>query len=193
MSKNSGKFKDNREWKHGKFIIIFLSAIIISFAVANPFETRQGRTLPLLLSIAIKPIFDTADRHSPASSAASLSAGTSRSAEITNNHLPTADDNWITRKMIVTAYCPCRICCDKSADGITASGHKVKSGDRFVAAPRSLPFGSKLRIPGYARDTPVLCLDRGGAIKGNKLDVFFNTHKEARAWGVQKLKVRIEK
>ena len=86
----------------------------------------------------------------------------------------------------VTAYCPCSKCCGKWADGITASGHKIQSGDRFVAAPRSIPFGTVLDIPGYGK-VPVL--DRGGSITEGRLDVFFDTHQEALNWGVQWLDI----
>jgi hypothetical protein len=34
-------------------------------------------------------------------------------------------------------------------------------------------------------------LDRGGAIKGHRLDVLFPTHEQARAWGVRKLRVTV--
>ena len=88
----------------------------------------------------------------------------------------------------VTAYCPCRKCCGRWADGITASGKPVTfNGGRFVAAPRGVPFGTMVTIPGYGT-VPVL--DRGGAIKGNRIDVFFPTHRAALAWGVRNLRVR---
>ncbi len=90
----------------------------------------------------------------------------------------------------VSAYCPCEKCCGVYADGITASGHKIKTGDKFVAAPPEYPFGTMMDIPGYGK-VPVL--DRGGAIKGNKLDVFFSTHQEALNWGRRYLKVKIVK
>jgi 3D (Asp-Asp-Asp) domain-containing protein len=48
-------------------------------------------------------------------------------------------------------------------------------------------------IPGYSNSQPVKVLDRGGAIKGNRLDVFFATHEEALEWGVQYLEVKIRK
>jgi 3D (Asp-Asp-Asp) domain-containing protein len=87
--------------------------------------------------------------------------------------------------MQVTAYCHCTKCCGKNAHGITASGKDVKyNGGEFVAADTSiLPFGTKLSIPGYADAEPVEVIDRGGAIKGNHLDVFFPSHKEALKWG----------
>lgn len=88
----------------------------------------------------------------------------------------------------VSAYCPCSKCCGKYADGVTASGHKIKKGDKFCAAPKNIPFGTILEIPGYGK-VPVL--DRGGVIKGNKIDVYFDTHKEALKWGRQYLTVKI--
>lgn len=90
----------------------------------------------------------------------------------------------------VTAYCPCEKCCGEFADGVTASGHKIKEGDRFVAADKSVPFRTMLLIPGYNDNKPVPVLDRGGAIKGARLDVFFNTHQEALNWGVKWLKIQ---
>ena len=87
--------------------------------------------------------------------------------------------------MTVTAYCPCKICCGKNARGVTASGKKVGyNKGRFVAADTSvLPFGTRVRVPGYNRSKPVEVIDRGGAIVGNSLDVFFKTHKQAAEWG----------
>jgi 3D (Asp-Asp-Asp) domain-containing protein len=87
--------------------------------------------------------------------------------------------------MEVTAYCPCRKCCGPEAHGITASGRHVSHNDaQFVAADTALlPFHTKLVIPGYAANMPVEVLDKGGAIKGNRLDVFFPTHEQALEWG----------
>jgi 3D (Asp-Asp-Asp) domain-containing protein len=94
------------------------------------------------------------------------------------------------RTMVVTAYCPCTRCCGPNARGITASGKRVTANNgRFVAADRDLPFGTMLIIPGYNDGRPVEVLDRGGAIRGNRLDVFFPTHGEARQWGVRRLQV----
>ncbi len=90
---------------------------------------------------------------------------------------------------IVTAYCPCEKCCGKFADGITASGHIIQEGDCFVAAPPWIPFGTRLSIPGYVGGLMVAVEDRGGAIVGNRLDVFFSDHNEALAWGIKTFRV----
>jgi len=96
-----------------------------------------------------------------------------------------------TVRMMVTAYCPCPKCCGANASGITASGKLVtENGGRFVAADSKLPFGTKLIIPGYS-SSAVEVLDRGGAIRGNHIDVFFRTHEEALQWGRRMMEVTI--
>ena len=93
--------------------------------------------------------------------------------------------------MEVTGYCPCKKCCGPKAQGITASGKHVSyNNGKFVAADTSIiPFGTKIVIPGYAQTRPVEVQDRGGAIKGRKLDLFFKSHQEALNWGRQKVEV----
>jgi 3D (Asp-Asp-Asp) domain-containing protein len=98
-----------------------------------------------------------------------------------------------TMTMRVTAYSPDARSCGDHADGITASGYSVlTNGGKLVAADTSvLPFGSLVSIPGYDAGAVVPVLDRGGAIKGNRLDVLFPTHEEARLWGVRDLEVTV--
>jgi 3D (Asp-Asp-Asp) domain-containing protein len=92
--------------------------------------------------------------------------------------------------MLVTAYCPCTVCCGPGARGITASGRPVSAnGGKFVAADPGIPFGTMLVVPGYNEGRPVEVLDRGGAIKGDHVDVFFPTHEQAKRWGAKRLVV----
>lgn len=95
--------------------------------------------------------------------------------------------------MEVTAYCGCTKCCGPHAHGLTASGRSISyNGGLFVAADTKLfKFGTKLEVPGYADGQPVEVIDRGGAIKGYHLDVFFPTHEQARQWGRKWLAVTI--
>jgi len=94
--------------------------------------------------------------------------------------------------MLVTSYCACFKCTNKHPGdkgyGITASGQPVSAnGSRFVAADRAIPLGTRISIPGYSGGKPVPVLDRGGAIKGDKLDVYCPTHQAALNWGRQQL------
>ena len=102
-----------------------------------------------------------------------------------------AGGEWQSIQMRVTANCPCPKCCGEYSDGVTACGHKIRPGDTFVAADGRYSFGTEMLIPGYSNSRPVQVLDRGGAIKGNRLDVFFATHQEALEWGVKYLEVNV--
>lgn len=96
--------------------------------------------------------------------------------------------------MRVTSYCPCSRCCGRFSDGLTASGLPVShNGGRFAAGPPEIPFGTFVIVPGYADGKPIPIIDRGGAIKGRRIDVFFPTHEEALRWGVRQSDVEILK
>lgn len=99
--------------------------------------------------------------------------------------------SWDVVEMRVTAYCWCKKCCGKHSDGITANGHRIRIGDTFVAADKMYPFGAEMIVPGYNNSQPVKVLDRGRVIRGNKLDVFFNSHHRAKVWGVRYLPVKV--
>ena len=90
-----------------------------------------------------------------------------------------------TKIFKVTAYCSCAKCCGKTT-GITASGTKATAG-RTVAASGQFAFGTKLIINGQEYTVE----DRGGAIQGNRIDVYMNSHAEALAWGVKYLPVQV--
>ena len=87
----------------------------------------------------------------------------------------------------VTAYCSCAKCCGKTT-GITASGTRATAG-RTIAAPARFAFGTKLSLNGRVYTVE----DRGGAISGNKIDLYVSSHAEALAWGVRYLPVSVVK
>jgi 3D (Asp-Asp-Asp) domain-containing protein len=72
--------------------------------------------------------------------------------------------------------------CGKS-DGITASGRMVQE-NHTLACPREYAFGTQIHIEGMGT---FICEDRGGAIKGNKFDIYMETKSEAFAFGRRNL------
>jgi 3D (Asp-Asp-Asp) domain-containing protein len=89
----------------------------------------------------------------------------------------------------LTAYCPCSKCCGEWADGITYTG-TIATADRTVAVdPSVIPLGSTLYINGQA----YIAEDIGGAIKNNRIDVFFDTHEAALQFGVLYADVAIQR
>ena len=106
---------------------------------------------------------------------------------------------------VVTAYCNCEKCCDweRAPDGTpvhskgpmkgkpkvvgkTASGKTARRGT-VAADTRILPFGTRLFVEGYGE---CRVEDRGGAIKGRHIDLWFPSHEEAKAWGRREMPVK---
>ena len=111
---------------------------------------------------------------------------TSRSSAPRTTGLPTGSTASTGGKTYkITAYCSCSKCCGKST-GRTASGTKATAG-RTVAAPSNFAFGTKLNIGGHIYTVE----DRGGAIKGNKIDIYVSSHQAALQWGVRYLPVSV--
>lgn len=92
----------------------------------------------------------------------------------------------------LTAYCSCSKCCGKWAEGrpvdeygneivYGASGAKLTAGYSLAVDPKLIPYGTKLVINGEIYEAQ----DCGGAIKNNRIDVYFNNHADAVEFGVQ--------
>lgn len=98
-----------------------------------------------------------------------------------------ASDNGQTYTMRATAYTAyCTGC-----SGITANGTDLRSNpnQKVIAVdPRVIPLGTKVWVEGYGE---AIAADTGGAIKGNKIDVFIPTDGQARNWGVRTVSVKI--
>ena len=93
------------------------------------------------------------------------------------------------KKMVTTGYSNDRhsINISRWRDGRTATMKRVRKG--ICASDWDvLPPGTVVYIEGYGRCE---IQDRGGAIKGNKLDLFFPTRREALRWGIKELEVVI--
>jgi 3D (Asp-Asp-Asp) domain-containing protein len=93
--------------------------------------------------------------------------------------------------MTATAYCACKKCTG-SGNAVTATGLTAKYGVVAVD-PKVIPLGSRVYVEGggYVYGAAIAA-DTGGAIRGNKIDLCFNTHAEALAFGRRTVKVRVE-
>lgn len=84
----------------------------------------------------------------------------------------------------LTAYCPCSICCDQwgaPPDGKEgAYGVGVYEGVTFAVDPKVIPYGTKIYVEGVGVG---IATDCGGAIKGNRIDVYFRNHNDAWNFG----------
>lgn len=85
-----------------------------------------------------------------------------------------------------TAYC-------NGCSGVTYTGQDLRSdpNQKVIAVdPNVIPLGSKVYVEGYGE---AIAGDIGGAIKGNKIDVFIPSQAEAEAYGVRTVQVTILK
>jgi 3D (Asp-Asp-Asp) domain-containing protein/Skp family chaperone for outer membrane proteins len=81
-------------------------------------------------------------------------------------------------RMLASGYCPCAKCCGQN-NGKTATG--LPAGKGVVAVdPKVIPLGTKLYISEYGE---AIAGDIGGKIVGNRIDLGFDSHSQANAWG----------
>ena len=92
----------------------------------------------------------------------------------------------------LTAYCSCEKCCGKWAlnrpkdengkDIVYGStGTVLIAGTSIAVDPSVIPYGSQVEVNGHTYTAH----DTGGAIKGNRIDVYFDSHQDALNFGVQ--------
>ena len=91
------------------------------------------------------------------------------------------------QRVIVTGYCSCPKCCGAGANGLTATGTKAQLGT-IAADPSVFPYGTQLDVPGYGEG---VVEDTGSRVKGYRIDVWFPTHAEAKAWGSKEMFVAL--
>lgn len=90
----------------------------------------------------------------------------------------TVTNNNTSLNVVATGYTPG----DPGCTGITYTGTKASRGT-IAVDPKVIPFGTKLYIPGYGYG---VAADTGGAIKGNKIDLCYESRTEALNWGDRK-------
>ena len=142
-----------------KRIVVFLAMALMAFSVAQA-ESEQDSTF----------VFGPADTETAAPEPELIELG----------------------EFKTTAYCTCVKCC-----GIWSAEHpsrvgtdyvqRTKSGtiptaDRTVAVdPKVIPLGTVLIIDGHE----YIAEDTGSAVKGNVIDIYFDSHERAVEYGVQ--------
>ena len=87
----------------------------------------------------------------------------------------------------LTHYCPCPKCCGEWADGITYTGTQATEGRTIAVDPDVIPLGSTVVIDGQE----YIAEDIGGAIRGNRIDVYMDSHQAALEAGVKYAEVLI--
>lgn len=98
----------------------------------------------------------------------------------------------------LTAYCPCVKCCgewgknrpeDENGNPIVygSAGIELQEGVSVAVDPSVIPYGSEIVIDGHTYTAH----DCGGAIKNNRIDIYFADHDRALAFAVRSEEVFI--
>lgn len=83
-------------------------------------------------------------------------------------------------KVRATAYCN---------DPITSTGKKPRPYHTIAVDPKLIPYGTMVYIPEFNK--VFIAEDCGGAIKGNRIDIYMNNEYECRQWGVRNITIII--
>jgi 3D (Asp-Asp-Asp) domain-containing protein len=104
----------------------------------------------------------------------------------------TADGNYqYLGEFLLTAYCACPICCGawSNIENPTTASGAIASANHTIAVDTSvIAFGTEVLINGQV----YVAEDRGSAINGNHIDIFFATHQEATNFGKQTASVYVK-
>ena len=91
---------------------------------------------------------------------------------------------------VVSAYCKENYphICNDGESTYTSTGTIATPGRTIAVDPNIIPYGTQVEIEGVGVR---IAEDCGGAIKGNRIDLLFDTHEEALEWGMQTRQVTI--
>lgn len=110
------------------------------------------------------------------------------SKKSTKKSVSRSKDNVVREFMVsttaYTAYC-------RGCSGITKTGINLRKNPNLkviAVDPRVIKLGTKVYVEGYGY---AIAGDTGGAIKGNKIDVFMPSHSSALKWGRKTVKIKI--
>ena len=210
MKNRKNKIKNNKKIKKSSVLIVILLLIIIGGIIGTTYysettkaqlvntktiyeNTLQERNITIEekqktideLNIKINELNNQIEELKIAKAKKTITTTTLSSSETRQTSATiSVNGKWIWAN--VSAYCACVKCCGKT-NGITASGAKA-TANHTIAAPSTYKFGTKIEIAGMGIYTVE---DRGGAITGNKLDIYFNTHQEALKFGRRQLQIRV--
>jgi 3D (Asp-Asp-Asp) domain-containing protein len=168
------------------WVIILVVGMLMGFFIGR--SIKKADAMPMTIESSI---------HSPTITHAPY---------VRTTHVPATSEQQPKTELVslgefkITAYCHCEQCCGNwakdrpvDADGkpivITASGEIAVQGVTIAADTSVLPFGTKVIMDGHEYTVQ----DRGGAIKGNKIDVYFESHQEVLEFGVQYKELFIER
>lgn len=187
-----GKENVLQEGENGELAIItkenYSGAELISSEVVEELVTKQAKNKIIergtkKKEVVIPVVTERKKEKEPAKSVSTTSTQSTNTNNVAS--VPASVKTGTSLNVVATGYTPG----DPGCTGITYTGTKASRGT-IAVDPTVIPFGTKLYIPGYGYGEAA---DTGGAIKGNKIDLCYDTRTEALNWGIRSITVYVVK
>jgi 3D (Asp-Asp-Asp) domain-containing protein len=162
-----------KEWNQLTTDLIHPGLNLLIYEGLNTTNTKvviEKQTKPAAHTASVKPAAQEPKESEPEVEAASTSNTSSKEMTV--------------KATAYTAYC-------EGCSGTTATGIDLKANPNkkvIAVDPSVIPLGSKVYVEGYGE---AIAGDTGGAIKGNRIDVFIPSQQDAINFGVKQLKITI--
>ncbi|OIK13050.1 peptidoglycan-binding protein [Bacillus sp. MUM 116] len=185
-----------KEWNHLNTDLIHPGLNLLIFDGINTNNTDvTGKTMKLALQESKEnaPVFkteSTSNESAPAVKAAPAPRENTQTQKESAPEVKAASTSDSSSKEITVKATAYTASCE-GCSGITATGINIKANPNkkvIAVDPSVIPLGSKVYVEGYGE---AIAGDTGGAIKGNRIDIFIPSEQDAVNFGVKKLKVKI--
>lgn len=171
-----------RFFKNHRTAIVFYLWVILTFAFVFVLGIFCGRAFAAKTDCThSEPASVESNTESTTASDAIFTSYTSDAPAVAVDQETSADDpeaHYREMTLTATAYCPCANCSGGWGNR-TSTGKTATAGRTIAVDPSFIPYGTGVIIEGVT----YIAEDCGGAIKGNRVDIFFNTHEEAMSYG----------
>lgn len=182
-------------------VVLLIGSSTESFAASSTYKVKKGDTLysiAAMHNVTVKELKTWNGMKSevihPNQNLKVVKTDTNVKKQSQSNVAKTpsrSDDDNVVKEITVSASAYTANC--NGCSGITSTGINLKQNPdvKVIAVdPSIIPLGTKVYVEGYGY---AIAGDTGGAIKGNKIDVFFPSKSEAYKWGRKQVKIKILK
>lgn len=176
--------KEEKVLKEAKKHVVAVGTKTVVASVSRGADTKAPAPKQAAAPAPKKAAAPAAKTEAAAAQPAAPAPKTTKTAAPAQSSEPSSSREFSVSATAYTAFC-------NGCSGITATGINLKAnpGLKVIAVdPSVIPLGSKVWVEGYGN---AIAGDTGGAIKGNKIDLFMPDQSAALAFGRKQVKIKI--